>query len=53
MKLDVSGKNQGEIASLFQYNYPIFTDDFMFRLDPDGFERLRSEYNYRREFYID
>ena len=53
VKLDVSGKNQGEIASLFQYNYPIFTDDFMFRLDPDGFERLRSEYNYRREFYID
>lgn len=53
VKLNVSGKSQGEIASLFQYNYPIFTDDFMFRLDPDGFERLRSEYNYRREFYID
>jgi len=50
--LDVSGKNQGEIAALFQYNYPVFTDDFMFRLDPDGFERIRAAYHYRREFYI-
>ena len=52
VKLDVKGKNQGEIASLFQYNYPIFTDDFMFRVSPDDFEKLRSEYRYRREFYI-
>jgi len=36
-----------------QYNYPIFTDDFLFRSSPDTFEQLRSEYNYRREFYID
>lgn len=50
--LDVAGKNQGEIAALFQYNYPVFTDDFMFRLDPAGFERIRASYNYRREFYI-
>lgn len=53
VKLDVRGKSQGEIASLFQYNYPIFTDDFMFRVNPLDFERLRSEYRYRREFYID
>jgi len=53
VKLDLHGKTQGEIASVFQYNYPIFTDDFLFRMDPDGFERLRSEYNYRREVYID
>lgn len=52
VKLDVMGKNQGEIASLFQYNYPIFTDDFMFRLAPDDFEKLRNEYKYRREVYI-
>ena len=53
IKLDLRGKTQGEIASVMQYNYPIFTDDFMFRMDPGGFERLRMEYKYRREFYID
>ena len=51
--IDISGKNQGEIAAVLQYNYPIFTDDFFFRSDPGSFERLRSEYNYRREFYIE
>lgn len=53
VKLDSAGKNQGEIAALMQYIYPVFTDDFMFRIDPDAFERLRSEYSYRREFYIE
>ena len=51
--IDLTGKTQGEIAAILQYNYPIFTDDFLFRSSPDSFERLRSEYNYRREFYID
>ena len=51
--LDLKGKNQGEITSVFQYNYPIFTDDFMFRMNPGDFERLRSEYRYRREVCID
>lgn len=50
--VDLSGKTQGEIAAVLQYNYPIFTDDFLFRSSPDSFEKLRSEYNYRREFYI-
>jgi erythronate-4-phosphate dehydrogenase len=52
-KIDLRGKSQGEIAAILQYNYPIFTDDFLFRSHPDSFEKLRSEYNYRREFYID
>jgi len=47
------GKGQGEIASILQYNYPIFTDDFLFRTEPQGFEMLRSQYQYRREFYIE
>ena len=51
--IDVKGKSQGEIAAILQYNYPIFTDDFLFRSQPGSFEKLRSEYNYRREFYID
>lgn len=53
VKLDLHGKNQGEIAAVLQYNYPIFTDDFMFRIDPDGFERLRANYKYRREVYVE
>ena len=50
--IDLHGKSQGEIAAILQYNYPIFTDDFLFRSNPDSFEKLRSEYNYRREFNI-
>ena len=51
--IDLKGKTQGEIAAILQYNYPIFTDDFMFRTEPRGFEQLRSQYQYRREYYID
>lgn len=47
--LDLKGKNNGEIAAVFQYNYPIFTDDFRFRMEPYKFEKLRSDYQYRRE----
>ena len=53
VKLNLKDLNQGEIASVLQYNYPIFTDDFMLRLNPENFDKLRSEYNYRREVYID
>ncbi|MCR5351209.1 MAG: 4-phosphoerythronate dehydrogenase [Bacteroidales bacterium] len=50
--IDAHDKTQGEIASNIQYNYPIFTDDFMFRMDPDRFKELRTNYRYRREFYF-
>ncbi len=53
VSVNLQGKTQGEIAAILQYNYPIFTDDFLFRSNPGSFERIRSEYNYRREFYID
>lgn len=53
VKLDVRGMTQGQIAATIQYNYPIFTDDFMFRLQSDSFEQLRANYRYRREFYFD
>ena len=52
IRLDLNGKNHGERAAVFQYNYPIFTDDFRFRMEPENFEKLRSEYQYRREIYI-
>ena len=50
--LDLKDKNQGERAAVFQYNYPIFTDDFRLRMEPENFETLRSEYQYRREIFI-
>lgn len=53
VKLDLKGLNQGEIAAVLQYNYPIFTDDFMLRVAPEEFDKLRAEYKYRREVYID
>lgn len=53
VKLDLKGKTQGEITAVFQYNYPIFTDDFRFRMNPGGFETMRSEYQYRREIYVE
>jgi len=53
VKIDLRDKPQGQVASIIQYNYPIFTDDFMFRMNPSEFDRLRSEYQYRREFFID
>lgn len=53
VKLELKGLSQGEITSLMQYNYPIFTDDFLFRMDPSSFDSLRSGYQFRREFYVD
>ena len=51
--LDLKGKTHGERAAVFQYNYPVFTDDFRFRMEPHKFEKLRSEYQYRREIYVE
>ena len=52
VKLDLRDKKQGEVAAVFQYNYPIFTDDFRFRMEPGNFEKMRSNYQYRREIII-
>jgi erythronate-4-phosphate dehydrogenase len=52
VRIDAHDKTQGQIASVIQYNYPIFTDDFMFRMNPDRFKELRINYSYRREFYF-
>ena len=51
--LDLKGKSQGEVAAVFQYNYPIYTDDFRFRMEPHNFEKMRSNYQYRREIYVE
>lgn len=51
-RVELRGKPQGEIASIIQYNYPIFTDDFIFRMNPDNFIGIRRDYMYRTEFFI-
>lgn len=48
--IDIHNKTQGQVASILQYNYPIFTDDFMFRMNPTKFEEMRTNYRYRKEF---
>ena len=53
VRLDLRGRNHGEIAAVLQYNYPIFTDDFRFRMEPHKFEKLRNEYQYRREIILE
>lgn len=53
VKLFMKDMKQGEITSVLQYNYPIFTDDFMFRIHPERFEEIRSNYQYRREIFFD
>ena len=50
--IDTHDMSQGQIAATIQYNYPIFTDDFMFRMAPERFNEIRNEYRYRREFYF-
>lgn len=51
--LDLHGRSQGEIAAILQYNYPIFTDDFIFRLQNGDFAAMRNTYKYRREISIE
>lgn len=53
IRLDLKRKSQGQITSVLQYNYPVFSDDFLFRMQPERFEELRSNYRFRREFHID
>ena len=53
VRLELKDKKQGEIAAVFQYNYPIFTDDFRFRMEPGNFEKMRSGYQYRREIIVE
>ena len=44
--------NNSQIYELLSGIFPIFEDDFNLRSNPESFEKLRSSYNYRREFYV-
>ena len=50
--LDFSGLNKEQINEQLSGIFPIFEDDYKLRSNPCDFEYLRSNYKYRREFYV-
>jgi len=50
--LDFRGVNNLQISKKLTEIFPIFEDDFNLRNNPESFEKLRNNYNYRREFYV-
>ena len=50
--LDFSGLNKEQINEQLVGIFPIFEDDYNLRSNPGDFEYLRSNYKYRREFYV-
>lgn len=50
--LNLSGANKEEICKQLTGFFPIFEDDYNLRSNPADFEKLRSNYKYRREFYV-
>lgn len=52
-RLDLSElNNKEEICRQLTGIFPIFGDDYNLRSNPAEFEQLRSNYKYRREFYV-
>ncbi len=49
--VDFEGLNNMQVSEKLTGIFPIFEDDFNLRANPDSFEQLRSNYNYRQEFY--
>lgn len=46
------GLNKEQISEQLVGIFPIFEDDYNLRNNPSDFEYLRSNYKYRREFYV-
>ena len=49
-RIHFAGLNQSEIAEQLLRIFPIWDLDFRLRQHPENFEKLRSNYEYRREF---
>ncbi len=50
--LDLCGLNKEQVSEQLTDIFPIFDDVLDLRKNPENFEKLRSNYNYRREFYV-
>lgn len=52
INVDLKGVNNLEISKKLTEIFPIFEDDFNLRNNPESFEKIRSNYHYRQEFYV-
>ena len=50
--IDFEGLYNLQVSEKLTGIFPIFEDDFNLRTNPNSFEQLRSNYNYRQEFYV-
>lgn len=50
--ISLDDKNICEIAATLENIFPIFEEDLKLKSNPQSFEQLRSNYKYRREFYV-
>ncbi len=49
---NIKGKSQNEISEYFTNIFPIFEHCADLKGNPQNFEQLRSNFKYRREFYV-
>ncbi len=49
--LELSGLNKEQVCEQLTDIFPIFDDVLDLRKNPENFEQLRTNYNYRREFH--
>jgi len=52
VKLDFENKSEAEISAMLKNLYDVSADDKALKARPQDFDTLRSNYNYRREFYV-
>lgn len=50
--IDFCGLNKKQVSEQLTDIFPIFELDSDLRNNPENFEKIRSNYNYRREFYV-
>lgn len=51
-RLEIAGKDQASVAAALTDLYPVWRDSDALKGNVDGFERLRTEYQFRTEFYV-
>ncbi|MFA6894969.1 MAG: DUF3410 domain-containing protein, partial [Bacteroidales bacterium] len=52
VKLDFENKSEVEVSAMLKNIYDVSADNESLKARPQDFEMLRSNYNYRREFYV-
>lgn len=52
VKLNFENKSEAEVSAMLNNIYDVSADNESLKARPQDFETLRSNYNYRREFYV-